>query len=94
MTSKEALSALFTEASRCSCEEPKYTIHDLWEMAKQLEKDLDLLESLKHLIEDLEITFNTELFSKGGYIGTIIKDYFIDNDVTGKLEDWLKNEGN
>lgn len=47
MESKQALTELFNEANRLSCEEPKYTTHDLWEMCKQIQKDLDLLDLYK-----------------------------------------------
>lgn len=46
MTSKQALTELFNEANRLSCEEPKYTTHELWEMCRQIEKDLEVLEIL------------------------------------------------
>lgn len=57
---------------------------------KQAEKDLELLEDLLHLILCIEETFNQKYFDGKGYTGTIFKDYFIDNDLTGRLEERLK----
>lgn len=59
---------------------------------KEAEKDLEILETLKHLILGIEETFNQKEFNESGVLGTIIKDYFINNDITGKVEEWLKNE--
>lgn len=47
MNSLEALTNLFCEANRFSCEEPKFTTHDIWEMCKQIQKDLEVLETIK-----------------------------------------------
>lgn len=47
MKSKQFLTELFNEANRLWCEEPKYTTHDLWEMCKHIQDDLDVLEILK-----------------------------------------------
>lgn len=60
MTSRQALTALFNEANRFSCEEPKYTTHDLWEMAKQIEKDLKFLEILKSNITDYSVEYGND----------------------------------
>jgi len=59
---------------------------------EQAEKDLEVLEILKHIILGIEETFNQKEFNESGIIGTIIKDYFINNDITGKVEEWLDNE--
>lgn len=53
MKSKKFLTELFNEANRLWCEEPKYTTHDLWEMCKQIDKDLDILDFLKKLFVDI-----------------------------------------
>ena len=65
MKSKEVLTNLFCEANRFSCEEPKFTTHNLWEMCNQIEKDLEVLEILKnriHLKEDT-LTIDSPVFS-------------------------------
>lgn len=84
MTSKEALTALFTEANRLSCEEPKYTTHDLWEMASQIQNDLDNIEVIEEELGiDLITLFKTLKY--GVYYFTngvqLTKDYvgLIDN---------------
>lgn len=59
---------------------------------KQAESDLEILEILKHIILGIEETFNQKEFNESGVLGTIIKDYFIDNDITGKVKEWLENE--
>ena len=88
MISKKALTALFTEANRCSCEEPKYTTHDLWEMAKLIQKDLEILELLK------ELPF--EIYQNGGgdnwnwFIDTK-QSFKISEETARKLKRWLKN---
>lgn len=93
MNSEEALTELFNEANRFSREEPKFTTYDLWEMYNQIEKDSEVLEILKHLINGLEETFNQEgISSDTTILGTIIKDYFINNDITGKVKEWLNDK--
>lgn len=92
MTSKEAV-----ELARREFEiDFEYDENNEWlrrviEGLKEAEKDLEILEILKYLLNHLEATFNTKYFSDCGIIGTIIKDYFINNDITGKVEEWLKN---
>lgn len=61
---------------------------------KIIEEDLEVLEILKHLILGIERTFNQKQFNESGVAGTIIKDYFINNDITGKVEKWLKENKN
>lgn len=86
MNSKEALDNWYnTESPRTKAYE--YELH-----YRLIKKDLEILEILKYLISHLEATFNTKHFSDSGIMGTIIKDYFINNDITGKIEEWLDNE--
>lgn len=78
MTSKELLTELFNEANRFSCEEPKYTTHDLWEMCKQIEQELEVLETIK--------ANKNIIFSKNPNYGDMnVDDYF-------KIYWWLNNE--
>lgn len=85
MTSKEALKELKEEKIYLSNVNAN-------EVLDAIEKDLEILEILKNLINHLEATFNTKYFSDSGIMGTIIKDYFINNDITGKIEEWLNND--
>ena len=59
---------------------------------EKIEKDLEVLEILKHLIHSIEETFNSKTFHESGMMGTHIKDYFIDNDITGKVKEWLNDK--
>ena len=59
MTSKQALTELFNEANRLSMEKSKYTTADLWQMCKQIQDDLELLDSLLNVFkEDILEAFN------------------------------------
>lgn len=73
-------------------EETNQRIANVIDGLKQAEKDLEILEILKHIILGIEETFNQKEFNESGVLGTIIKDYFINNDITGKVEERL-NEG-
>lgn len=105
MTSKEALIKLilddFTPANdlvyrrkmlgeTIMIAEPQYLGASPQDCYNIIGKDLEVLEILKHLINDLEATFNRKEFSESAIMGTIIKDYFINNDITGKVEEWLE----
>jgi hypothetical protein len=59
---------------------------------EKIEKDLELLEILKYLISSIERSFNLQQFNESGMLGTIIKDYFINNDITGKVKEWLEEK--
>lgn len=60
---------------------------------EKIEKDLEVLEILRKLINGLESTFNREgISSDTTILGTIIKDYFIDNDETGLVMEWLNDK--
>ena len=93
MTSKEAV-----ETTRREFEiDLEYDENNEWlrrviEGLKQAEKDLEILEILKHIILGIEETFNQKEFNESGIMGTIIKDYFINNDITGKVKERLEND--
>lgn len=60
---------------------------------EQAENDLEVLEILKYLILSIERTFNQAQFNgRDGILGTLIVDYFINNDITGKVAKWLGRE--
>lgn len=59
---------------------------------EKIEKDLEVLEILKYLISSIERSFNLKQFNESGVLGTIIKDYFINNDITGKVKEWLEEK--
>ena len=97
MTSKEALEQIknfriVKEHESIPYEIVKPITEYYAEEVSIIEKDIEILEILKCLINDLEETFNSKYFSESCIMGTIIKDYFIDNDITGKVEEWLGND--
>lgn len=51
--SRKALMELFNEANRYFFEEPKYNTYDLWQMCKQIDKDLNILDFFKKLFVDI-----------------------------------------
>lgn len=94
VTSKGAVIAARIEFQRDfeDGEENNEWLTNVIEGLKQAEKDLEILEILKHIILGIEETFNQKEFNESGIMGTIIKDYFINNDITGKVKEWLENE--
>ena len=97
MTSKEALEEIkdygLVTYDEEGNEEDCITFGELEpNLIEAIEKDLEVLEILKYLIFSIERTFNLKTFHESGMLGTHVKDYFIDNDITGKVEEWLKNE--
>lgn len=86
MTSKEALQHIINLVS-----DDTYYRDRLEEEFEILQRDLEVLEILKYLIPSIERSFNLKQFNESGMLGTIIKDYFINNDITGKVEEWLND---
>ena len=101
MTSREILTQLFNEANRLACEEPKYTTHDLWEMCKQIEKDLEILETLKKYIRVNELRETPQIMTgspdvdivqnvvKKALDSSIFLDLMLQEDAK-KIKEWLK----
>lgn len=93
MTSKEAVELARREFQiDLDEDENNEWLKRVIEGLKQAENDLEILEILKHIILGIEETFNQKEFNESGIIGTIIKDYFINNDITGKVKEWLEND--
>lgn len=93
MTSKEAVELARREfETDFEYDENNEWLRRVIEGLKQAESDLEILEILKHIILGIEETFNQKEFNESGVLGTIIKEYFINNDITGKVKEWLENE--
>lgn len=80
MTSKQALTELFNEANRFSFEDYKYNTYDLWQMCKQIQNDLEVLECFKKLFEGEDLD------------GWIEFNFYADISYINKIKEWLKNE--
>lgn len=88
MTSKEILTQLFNEANRFACEEPKYTTHDLWEMCKQIQKDLEVLEILKKLPFDIYLNGGGDDWS---WFIDLKQSFILSEEEYNKIKEWLND---
>ena len=87
------LTALFNEANRLPFEEPKYATHELWEMCKQIQDNLQVLEIFKN---NLKIEINDNPLYDGSYLVYLENDenHYICISITEEekniLKDWLE----
>lgn len=80
MTSRQSLNELFNEANRFSFEKYKYNTYELWQMKKQIDKDLEILGCFKELFEgeDLDDWIEFDFSQNIPYIN--------------KIKEWLEHE--